>query len=181
MAIDVDRGEIIEYARLHGAAAAGEKFGVSAGTVRSWKHRKGTDATAEPDAAPAVEPGPPGWPVISVDVPRGPAGSFIGQPFGADGIAREPTASIRARQMQAGEGRTVVSLSDAQHLRVPVADAEAITDGDILAAGSIAVRVMGRRRADLDREGHALTVDAETRERLSRFVLLRVEPARVAA
>lgn len=180
MAIDVDRGEILQFAGVHGAAAAGEKFGVSAGTVRSWRHRNAT-ATPEPDAAPAVEPGPPGWPVVAVDVPRGPAGSFTGQPFDADGIAREPTASIRARRMLAGEGRTAVGFSDGQHLQVPVADAEAIADGDILAVGSIAVRVMGRRRADRDREGHALALDAGTRERLSRFVLLRVEPARVDA
>lgn len=166
-----DREEVLEHAGLHGAAAAAERYDISPGTIRSWKHRQGTDATAEPE----VEPGPPEWPVVSIAVPSG--DPTQGVPFGSDGVARIPTTTVRARRMPAGDGRTIVSLTDATHLRVPVADAEQIRDGDIIAAGSIGLRIVSRRRADLDREGTPLTVDAQTRARLEKFMLLRVEPA----
>ena len=37
---DVDRDAVLAFAEQHGAQAAAEKFGVSAGTVRSWRHRQ---------------------------------------------------------------------------------------------------------------------------------------------
>lgn len=39
---DVDREKVLAYAEQHGAQAAAEKYGVSAGTVRSWRHRQRT-------------------------------------------------------------------------------------------------------------------------------------------
>ncbi|MGI8904240.1 MAG: hypothetical protein ACR2IP_11425 [Solirubrobacteraceae bacterium] len=50
------RGEILAYAEQHGATAAGERYGVSPGTIRSWRHRA-TGATAAPEATAAVKPG----------------------------------------------------------------------------------------------------------------------------
>ncbi len=63
---DVDRAEVLAYAEQHSAAEAAEKFGLSAGTIRSWRHRQGTDATAEPDATPAVKPGDASYQVAPV-------------------------------------------------------------------------------------------------------------------
>jgi len=37
---DVDRDAVLAFAEQHGAQAAGEKYGVSAGTIRSWRHRQ---------------------------------------------------------------------------------------------------------------------------------------------
>ncbi|MBJ7598465.1 hypothetical protein, partial [Candidatus Nephthysia bennettiae] len=162
----------------HGATAAGEKYGVSPGTIRSWRSRAGgATATLEADE-PQDVPGPPRWSVVSVDVPI--AGmEFVGQPFGPDGVARIPAVAVQARQMPAGEGRGVQALSDAQHARVPIADAERITDGDIIAAGSIGLRVVSRRSAASDRYGQPLQLETTTRERLAKYVLLQVVPARV--
>jgi len=41
---DVDREQVLAYAEQHGAQAAAEKFEVSAGTIRSWRHRQRTPA-----------------------------------------------------------------------------------------------------------------------------------------
>ncbi len=35
-----DREQVLAFAEQHGAQAAAEKYGVSAGTVRSWRHRQ---------------------------------------------------------------------------------------------------------------------------------------------
>lgn len=56
-----DRAEVLRFAAQHSAAEAAERYGVSAGTIRSWRHRQGTDATAEAEAAPAVKPGDDGY------------------------------------------------------------------------------------------------------------------------
>ncbi len=177
---NVDRVEVLQHAERHGSAAAAQRYGISPATVRSWKHRAGDTATiAQPAEATEKQglPGPQGWPVISIDVPIAGA-EFQGQTFGPDGVARIPTVTVKAPRVLAGPGRSVQALGDGQHLRVPVADAGAIPDGAIVAVGTIAVRVMGRRSAAHDRNGQPLQLDADTRERLGRFVLLRIEPAR---
>lgn len=50
-----DRAEVLAFAQEHGAAAAAAKFGVSAGTIRSWRSRARKRAGRQ---AAASSPGP---------------------------------------------------------------------------------------------------------------------------
>lgn len=59
---DVDRAEVLAYAEEHGAQAAGERFGVAAGTIRSWRSRAGGSSAA------AVKPGDDAYQVAELPV-----------------------------------------------------------------------------------------------------------------
>lgn len=116
------------------------------------------------------------WPIVTVQaVPEG--SEFALCVADSAGVTRPPTASVRARQMPAGEGRTVVDISGGQHLRVPVADAEQIADGELVALGDVCVRVRGRRAADTDAAG--MPIAKVPGRDLAELVLLRIVPARV--
>jgi hypothetical protein len=60
------RREVMDYADRHGAKAAGERYGVPAGTVRSWRSRArkraARDGTAPPTRRSGSRPRPSGWP-----------------------------------------------------------------------------------------------------------------------
>lgn len=117
------------------------------------------------------------WPIVTVEAElAGPAG-FGGGVADSAGVTRPPTASVRARQVPAGEGRTVVDISGGQHLRVPVADAEKIADGELVALGNVCVRVLDRRAADKDAAG--IPIAKVPGRDLAEFVLLRIGPARL--
>ncbi|MGI8902731.1 MAG: helix-turn-helix domain-containing protein [Solirubrobacteraceae bacterium] len=178
----VDRAEVLEFASEHSPAEAAERYGISAATVRSWRHRAaGATAVIEADEQQDL-PGPVAWPVVEVEVELAGMNSMMPGVTDPDtGISRPRTRAVRCPQMPAGQGRGVQGLTDGQHLRVPNVDAERIEDGDIIAAGSIGLRVMSRRSAAHDRYDNPLQLDSATRERLAKFVLLRIEPARVDA
>ncbi|MGI9091208.1 MAG: hypothetical protein ACR2GG_08910 [Gemmatimonadaceae bacterium] len=56
MSATVDRDEVLAFAAEHGAQAAAERFGVPAGTVRSWRAR--AERKVEDRRAREPEPGP---------------------------------------------------------------------------------------------------------------------------
>ncbi len=179
---NVDRAQVLQHAEQHGSAAAAQRYGVSPATVRSWRHRAGATATpAEPEATPAVKPGPPDWPTVEIEAelldPAGHAFPEVTDP--GTGISRAPQVTVRAPQVPAGVGRSIQTLGDGQFLRLPLGEAAELQDGQVIACGNLGFRIMGRRSASLDRNGGELTLDKTTREKLARLVLLRIEPARV--
>jgi len=176
----VDRAEVLEYASEHSPAEAAERYGISAATIRSWRHRAGATAVIEADE-PQDLPGPTDWPLVEVEAELLSPG---GHPYPSitdarTGVARPPQIIVKAPQMRAAPERSVQTLSDGQHLRLPLRDAAQLDDDQIVALGTLAFRIMGRRSASLDRYGQPLQLDAEARERLTKLMLLKIEPARV--
>ncbi len=55
-----DRAEVLGYAERHGTAKAAEHFGVSAGTIRSWRSRSRSGAD------PTIKPGDEGYVVAEL-------------------------------------------------------------------------------------------------------------------
>jgi transposase-like protein len=53
-----DRARVLAYADRHGAKAAGEQYGISAGTIRSWRSRARQRAARQRAAVGALEPTP---------------------------------------------------------------------------------------------------------------------------
>jgi hypothetical protein len=47
-----DRSEVLAYAERHGAKQAAERFGLPAGTIRSWRHRAKRRAASQQPAQP---------------------------------------------------------------------------------------------------------------------------------
>ncbi len=103
MSAVADRDQVLAYADEHGTAAASEQYGVSPGTIRSWRSRAGA-TTAPTGDAPGVEPGSPGYVVAKLSAP---AGSLRG-PIDAYGIL---TALTQAEKGGAIEGGQFVGVS----------------------------------------------------------------------
>jgi hypothetical protein len=80
-----DRAEVLKYAEEHGTAKAAEHFGVSQGTIRSWRSRARSNGV---EGARALQPGDDGYRLAERESRFGESGSWFGGESIADAIDR---------------------------------------------------------------------------------------------
>jgi len=144
MSATADREAVLTYAEEHGAQAASERFGVPAGTVRSWRaraERKVEDHRArEPEPEPerdlwwerpefALAPEPVASVLVDVSVP-----SYSAGPDPSTGGYRKVPARARLAERFV-LGAEIMSSAPVRDLGVPADAASTLKPGDLVLLG----------------------------------------------